>query len=95
MLSIGDAADTDIVKAFEIWRIYVVAQFQKKGIGKSLLDFTQQKAKEQGYKRIVIWAFKDNHRAISFYQRNGYCIDKEEYLGEPYLAAGVRLKKEI
>lgn len=95
MLSIGDTADTDIAEAFEIWRIYVVAQFQKKGIGKSLLDFAQQKAKEQGYKRIVIWAFKDNHRAISFYQKNGYCIDKEEYLGEPYLVMGVRLRKEI
>ena len=95
MLSIGDTADTDLAEVFEIWRIYVVAQFQKKGIGKSLFDFVQQKAKKQGYKRIVIWAFKDNHRTISFYQKNGYCIDKEEYLGEPYLVMGVCLKKEI
>ena len=95
MLSIGDTADTDMAETFEIWRIYVVPQFQKKGIGKLLLDFAQKKAKEQGYKRIVIWAFKDNHRAISFYQKNGYRIDKEEYLGEPYLATGVRLTKNI
>ncbi len=95
MLSIGDTADTDIAEAFEIWRVYVAAQFQKKGIGKSLLDFAEQRAKRQGYKRIVIWAFKDNYRAVSFYQKQGYCIDKEENLGEPYLAMGVRLKKEI
>lgn len=95
MLSFGDTADTDITEAFEIWRIYVDAHFQQKGIGKQLLDFAEQQAKKQGYKRIVIWAFKSNHRAISFYQKQGYCIDKEEYLGEPYLATGIRLKKEI
>lgn len=95
MLSIGDTADTDLTGAFEIWRIYVAAQFQKKGIGKLLLDFAEQQAKQQGYKKIVIWAFRDNYRAVSFYQKHGYCIDKEEYLGEPYLAIGIRLKKEI
>lgn len=95
MLSFGNTADTDIAEAFEIWRIYVAAQFQKKGIGKSLLDFAEQQAKKQGYKNIVIWAFKDNSRAVSFYQKSGYYIDKEEYLGEPYFAVGVRLKKEI
>ena len=95
MLAFGDTADTDLAEAFEIWRIYVAPQFQKKGIGKLLLEFAEKQAKRQGYKRIVIWAFKDNYRAVSFYQKHGYCIDKEEYLGEPYLAIGTRLKKEI
>ncbi|MDE6232629.1 MAG: GNAT family N-acetyltransferase [Lachnospiraceae bacterium] len=52
MLSIGDTADTDIEEAFEVWRIYVAAQFQKKGIDKTLLDFAEQQAKEQGYKKV-------------------------------------------
>lgn len=95
MLSIGDTADTDITGAFEIWRIYVDAPFQKNGIGKRLLNFAEQQARQQDYKKIVIWAFKDNSHAVSFYQRQGYCIDKEEYLGEPYLATGIRLKKEL
>lgn len=95
MLSIGDIADTDITGAFEIWRIYVDAPFQKNGIGKRLLNFAEQQARQQDYKKIVIWAFKDNSYAFSFYQRQGYCIDKEEYLGEPYLATGIRLKKEL
>lgn len=95
MLSIGDTADKDMAEAFEIWRIYVAAQFQKKGIGKSLLAFAEQQAKKQGYQRIVIWAFKDNYRAVTFYLKNGYCIDKEEYLDKPYFAMGIRLKKEL
>ena len=95
MLSFGETSDTDIENAFEIWRIYIAGQAQRKGIGKQLLDFAEQQAKQQGYRNIVIWAFKNNYRAISFYQKNGYCIDKEKYLGEPYLAMGTRLKKEI
>ena len=95
MLSIGDTADADMEGAFEIWRIYIGAELQGNGVGKQLLKFAEQQAKQKGYKKIVIWSFKENHRAISFYQKCGYCIDKEEYLGEPYLAIGIRLKKEI
>ncbi|MDO5409377.1 MAG: GNAT family N-acetyltransferase [Lachnospiraceae bacterium] len=54
-----------------------------KGIGKKLLYFAEQQAKENGYKESIIWAFKENIRALSFYQKCGYSIDKEEYLGEP------------
>ncbi len=48
-----------------------------------LFNFAEQKAEEQGYKEIVLWAFKNNHHAVSFYQKRGYSIDKEEYRIEP------------
>ena len=95
MLSFGDTADADMAGAFEIWRIYVAPQFQRKGIGKMLMDFAEQEAEEQGYKEIVIWAFQNNHHAVSFYKKRGYSIDKEEYLSEPYFSMGIRLKKNI
>lgn len=95
MLSFGNTEDTDKKGAFEIWRIYVTLNFQGKGIGNSLLTFAEQKAKELGYKEIVIWAFKENIHALSFYQKHGYILNKEEYLSEPYLATGVRLCKTI
>lgn len=95
MLSIGDTVDTDKNGAFEIWRIYVAIKFQSKGIGNRLLDFAEQQAKIRGHKEIIIWAFKDNIHAISFYQMHGYHIDKEEYLGEMYQTIGVRLTKKL
>lgn len=95
MLSFGDTEDTDQKGAFEIWRIYVAPDFQGKGIGNSLLTFAEQRAKELGYREIIIWAFKENVHALSFYQKHGYILDKEEYLSEPYLAIGVRLCKKI
>ena len=95
MLSFGEAGDDDAAGALEIWRVYVAAPFQGKGIGRELLAFAERQARAQGREKIVIWAFKKNERAVSFYQKHGYSIDKEKYLGEPYCAAGVRLVKAL
>lgn len=95
IMSFGDAGDADAAEALEIWRLYVAAHFQRLGIGRQLMNFAEQQADALGRKRIVIWAFKENRRAVSFYQKNGYRIDKEKFLGEPYCAAGVRLVKEL
>ena len=68
---------------------------QGKNIGSQCLDYSEQEAKKKGYQEIVIWAFQENKKAISFYQKNGYVIDKSEYLGRPYSAVGTRLVKMI
>ena len=95
LLSIGDTADMDKKGAFEIWRIYVRPEAQGHNIGSKCILFAEQEAKRQGYQEIVIWAFQENTTAISFYQKNGYVIDKNEYLGEPYLTFGIRLIKTL
>lgn len=95
MISLGDAADADIAGAFEIFRLYVDSQFQGKGIGGMLIHFAEEKAEEQGYREIVIWALKSNEHAVYFYQKRGYCVDREKYLGEPYFTRGIRLKKHL
>jgi len=94
-LSMGTTADTDKASAFEIWRIYISAEAQGKGIGGQLLTFAEQTARANGYAEIIIWAFSKNTRAIKFYQKYGYQIDKEEYLDAPYLTCGTRLSKNI
>ena len=95
LLSFGKTEDYDKPGAFEIWRVYVSKDAQGKSIGKCLLRFAEQKAKEKGYNEIIIWAFKNNYRAVNFYIKSGYQIDKEEYLGEQYRTFGVRLIKKI
>ena len=95
LLSMGTTADTDKASAFEIWRIYISAEAQGKGIGGQLLTFAEQTARANGYAEIIIWAFSKNTRAIKFYQTYGYQIDKEEYLNAPYLTCGTRLSKNI
>ena len=77
LLSMGTTADTDKASAFEIWRIYIAAEAQGKGIGGRLL------------------VFAENARAIRFYQKYGYQIDKKAYLNAPHLTYGTRLSKNI
>ncbi len=40
-------------------------------------DFAEQEAEEQGYKEIVIWAFKNNHHAVSFYKKEDTALTKK------------------
>ncbi len=95
LLSIGNTEDADKPSAFEIWRIYIALIAQGKGIGGQLLAFAEQRAIQKGYVEVVIWAFQENIRAIRFYQKYGYRIDKEVYLGSPYYAHGIRLMKKL
>lgn len=95
LLSIGDTADTDKKGVFEIWCIYVKPEVQGRKIGSQCLTFAEQEAKKRCYQEIIIWAFQENAKAILFYQKNGYVIDKNEYLGKPYLTVGTRLIKKV
>ena len=95
LLSAGDTADEDKKGAFEVWRIYILKEYQNKGIGSRLLEFAEKQAVECGYKESVIWAFKENKNAVSFYKKHGYVMDKEEYLGEQFSAYGIRFNKKL
>lgn len=95
LLSVGDTADSDRIGDFEIWRVYAAPSAQGRGIGGRLLAFAEQCARERKYGTIVIWAFKKNIRAIEFYRKHGFQVDREERLGEPYFADGIRLLKTI
>ena len=95
LLSVGDTADSDRPGAFEIWRVYLAPEARGRGIGGQLLAWAEARARERGYGEAVIWAFRENVRALAFYQKHGYRPDREEYLGEPYCAYGVRLVKAL
>ena len=95
LLSIGKTGDEDKLDDFELWWLYILDTYQHKGIGGKLLAFAEEKAKCLGYKEIVIWAFKENLNAISFYKKHGYKQDKEHYLDTPYFAYGVRFCKYL
>lgn len=94
MVSFGKTGETDLTEAFEIWRLYVARSAQSRGIGGTLLDFAERTALERGFREIVIWTFKKNGRAVTFYQKHGYTADKEVFL-EKYKAVGIRFTKTL
>lgn len=93
LLTFGKTADSDKSGSFEIWRIYVSQDSQGEGIGKMLVRFAEEQARVSGYKEIVIWAFKENSKAVLFYKHCGYVEDKVMDLGEPYCTEGIRFCK--
>lgn len=59
-------------KALELKRIYVLAQFQGKGIAQKLMDFFLNIAKEQQYEVVWLGVWEHNIRAQKFYGKYGF-----------------------
>ena len=57
---------------FEIERIYLIAEFQGKGLGKKLLTKILNMGKEMGYKKVWLGVWENNFRAIRFYKKYGF-----------------------
>ncbi|MBC5772467.1 GNAT family N-acetyltransferase [Pontibacter sp. KCTC 32443] len=58
--------------ALELERIYLVKSASGHGIGKQVLDFTNQFARERNKRVVWLKAMDSSHDAIRFYERNGY-----------------------
>lgn len=55
-------------------RLYLLKKTLGSGLGKILFDFNIELAKSADQKTIWIYAWVENHRAISFYKKNGFKI---------------------
>lgn len=90
-LNFGDAQTVHKnPKAVEIERIYVSGIYQKQHIGKRLLDFAAEKASQLGIKYVWLSVWEHNHKAIGFYERNGF-----EIFGSHEFAIGTDQQKEL
>ena len=55
-----------------VTRVYVLPQFQRRGIGTALISEIESTAQEQGIREILIWTDPKARWAISFYRKLGY-----------------------
>lgn len=51
---------------------FILPEWRKNSIGRKLSDFTFQFARENGYKKLVIYVRARNNGAIKFYQNLGF-----------------------
>jgi ribosomal protein S18 acetylase RimI-like enzyme len=56
----------------ELKRIYMLGPWQGGGNGKDLLDLVFAVAEKRGPKRLLLYVYEKNLRAISFYERAGF-----------------------
>ena len=88
----GQCRDEDVQDAGEIFAIYVLQEYQGRGIGSALM---QAALDQLAYDRIVLWVLQGNEKAIRFYQKCGFSFDgcgKDIMLGSA--VREVRMRKE-
>jgi ribosomal protein S18 acetylase RimI-like enzyme len=81
-VNFGDAQTESLYKnTLEIQRIYVLQAFHGKKIGQLLLDEAIEIAKQHSVDYIWLGVWEENHRAIHFYNKNGFVtFDKHVFV---------------
>lgn len=82
--------------ALEISRIYSVKEKIGKGVGKKLLDESIAIAKQKNKQLIWLIVWKENARAIAFYQKNGFEIfDEQDFILGTDVQHDWKMKKNL
>ena len=66
------ARDTRFSGKAELICIHSLPENWHKGYGSMMIDHVLKDIKEAGYSEVVLWVFRDNLRARSFYEANGF-----------------------
>lgn len=84
-------------KKTKIHKLYILPGQQKKGIGRKLIDFAMERAREVGDGAIYLNVNKYNENAINFYHRTGFFLAKEEVndIGNGYVMDDFVFEKSI
>ena len=81
--------------AAELVAMYVDPDHWRQGAGNALMEAAVQRLTGLPYEEAVLWTFKENDRAIAFYERTGWRPDGAEKIhprtGEP----AVRLRRPV
>lgn len=79
--------------AGEVFALYVLEEYQRRGVGYALVRRALDELAD--CRVFVLWALKENQKALRFYERVGFHLDgaeKEIVLGTP--VKGVRMTME-
>jgi len=83
-------------QAVEVERIYVARAHHKKQIGSQLLNFAIDIALNKNLDYIWLGVWDHNHRAIAFYERNGFQIfSSHDFVLGDDVQTDLLMKKEL
>ena len=77
-IALGKSRDEDRIFSGEISAMYLKARWWGEGYGTSLMKFSLEELRQRGYDEIILWVLKENERAVSFYERQGFISDGAE-----------------
>ena len=55
----------------ELYGLYVLAAYQRQGVGRALMLTVARRLVADGFKAMIIWVLKDNLKAQAFYEAMG------------------------
>ena len=67
--------DRDLIITGEIWDLYVLPAYRRRGIGRTLLQASMDNL--DMYPRIAVWVPDENCGAAAFFSRFGFAFDGE------------------
>jgi GNAT superfamily N-acetyltransferase len=73
--------------------LYVDPVFARNGIGMQMIDFFEEKGKQQAINEFVIWVLVDNKVGRKFYEKAGYKCDNTEKMFQRLMKKEVRYIK--
>ena len=79
----GPNRDADSTYAGELYAIYLLFDFQRRGIGRRLTAATAESLLESGFGSMLVWVLVENRSARRFYEALG-----AEYVQERQIAIG-------
>jgi ribosomal protein S18 acetylase RimI-like enzyme len=62
----------------ELYTIYLLADYQRQGIGRALFDWARLQLRHVGMQHMVLWVFRDNPSARRFYEALGGQVVAEQ-----------------
>ena len=65
--------------AGELTNLYLDPEVIGTGVGRLLYEHAVDDLRERGFEPLVVWAFRDNHRARRFYEARGLTIDVPDH----------------
>jgi len=68
----GKSCPTTELTAPEINKLYILQRFRSHGIGQQLMHLAHNYLTTEGSDKAWVWVLDSNHRAIHFYQEQGY-----------------------
>ena len=93
VLDTNDSDYTIDKRRIYVSHLIVKPEKRRNGIGKRLVEYATDKAKDMGYSEMSIGVDLDNYSALKLYADSGF--DKILFIGEDHQGKYVKLLKEI
>lgn len=79
----------------ELVAIYVDPDQWRQGAGEALMSAAMERLAGLPYTEVALWTFKENERAIAFYERDGWRPDGAEKIHARTGAPAVRYRRPV